>query len=396
MAIPIRRIYLYIFLLIFIAAFVLYQYRFTDPSFKYTALSSEKKDQLPVGRRYRTELLQDGVMARAYTWNKEVPCFPPDLPMKQKDGFRQPARNGILFIKLIKVGGSTATGVTMSIAKHQAERRREKFWICRGRWDHSWANEMLSDRIRSESFTWTVIRDPTQRAISEFFHFEVSRNNVSSSDQSFMDFLTKGKNAANTKGKNVAKFRNLYLRMLSVDLKYGMFDEDGPSVINAILSDYDFIGITERMDESVVALSMLLNVPLGNVLYLNAKGHGGYDDGVFNDKCYYIQPSTVSPKMRSFFESELWNDTIKWDRLLYQAAGRSLDLTIDRLGRDLFNRNLVKFRSSNQAARDRCLPQNVFPCTSTGEHNKNASCLWSDSGCGYKCLDELAEELDIS
>jgi Sulfotransferase family len=367
--------------IIFIVTFVLYQYRSIDPTIQ---VQSSTKNQ---GKFNGTEVLQDGVLARAYAWNKKVPCFPPDAPMKEKDGYRQPARNGILFVKLIKVGGSTATGVTMNIAKHEAERRHEQFWICRGRWDHSWASTMLQDRIRSESFTWTIVRDPTSRVISEFFHFEVSRNNASPSDKTFMDFLTKG--------RNVEKFRNLYLRMLSIDMKYGMFDDDGPAVINTILSDYDFIGVTERMDESVVVLSMLMDVPLGDVLYLNAKGHGGYDDGVYNDKCYYIQPSTVSPIMRTFFESDYWNEIIKWDRALYEAANRSLDLTIDRMGRELFNEKLARFRSSNQAARDRCLPQNVFPCTATGEHNKNASCLWSDSGCGYKCLDKVANELEL-
>jgi hypothetical protein len=373
----------YVCTLLFVAAVLFYQYRSIDTTTYVQSVT--KHDENLNG----TETLQqDGVVARAYTWNKGVPCFPPDAPMKLKDGFRQPARNGILFVKLIKVGGSTATGVTMNIAKHEAERRHEKYWICRGRWDHSWASTMLQNRVRSESFTWTVVRDPTSRVISEFFHFQVSRNNVSPSDKNFLDFLTNKRNAE--------KFRNLYLRMLSLDMKYGIFDDDGPSVINAILGDYDFIGITERMDESVVALSMLLGVPLGDVLYLNAKGHGGYDDGVYNDKCFFIEPSIVSPNMSAFFKSDYWNEIIKWDRLLYKLANRSLDLTIDDLGRDIFDQNLAKFRSINQAAKDRCIPRNVFPCTATGEHNKNKSCLWSDSGCGYKCLDEIANELGIA
>jgi hypothetical protein len=41
---------------------------------------------------------------------------------------------------------------------------------------------------------------------------------------------------------------------------------------------YDFIAITERMDESAVELQMLLGLPLADVLYLNAKTSGGYED----------------------------------------------------------------------------------------------------------------------
>ena len=49
--------------------------------------------------------------------------------------------------------------------------------------------------------------------------------------------------------------------------------------MNEILAEYDYIGITERMEESAVALAMLLDLPLGDVLYLNAKQNGGYDEG---------------------------------------------------------------------------------------------------------------------
>jgi hypothetical protein len=334
-----------------------------------------------------TEIVRDGVLARAYTWNKSLPCLPPDFPMKQKNGYRQPATSGFLYMKLMKTGGSTAAGVTMRIAKRTAERGHEKFWICRGRWDHGWAFKMLKDRRREDSFTWTNLREPTKRAVSQFFHFQVSRENVSSSDESFKRYLKTGENSKVQ--------RNLYLRVLSIK-NVLVFDDTAPSIINAILSEYDFIGITERMDESVVALMMLLNLPMGDILYLDAKGHGGYDDGVHRNTCFFIQPSKVSPGMHSFFNGPYWNELTKWDRLLYEAANRSLDLTIHRLGKDKFNKNLLMFQYANEVARDRCLPQNVFPCTSTGQRNNNSSCLWSDSGCGYKCLDQVANDLSLS
>jgi hypothetical protein len=332
------------------------------------------------------ETLDAGVVARSFTWNSSLPCLKPDYPMRQKHGFRQPATNGFLFMKLVKTGGSTAAGVAMRIAKRTAKRENKKFWICRGRWDHSWAFKMLKDRRRDESFTWTLLREPTKRAISQFFHFEVSRENTSSSDESFQKYLSSSRNAKIQ--------RNFYLKILSLQ-RVVPTDDTAPFTINSILSEYDFIGITERMDESMVTLMMLLDLPMGDILYLNAKGNGGYDDGAHRGMCYYIHPSYVSPGMSSFFESPQWLEMTKWDRLLYQAANRSLDLTIDRLGRDRFNKNLREFRYMNKVAQDRCLPLNVFPCTSTGQHNKNESCLWSDSGCGYKCLDQVALDHNV-
>ena len=53
------------------------------------------------------------------------------------------------------------------------------------------------------------------------------------------------------------------------------------------LASFDFVGVTERFDESVVAMTMLLlGLPLANVLCLKAKGTGGGLDNV----CRQIQP----------------------------------------------------------------------------------------------------------
>ena len=36
----------------------------------------------------------------------------------------------------------------------------------------------------------------------------------------------------------------------------------------SIIDDYDFVAVTERLDESLVVLQMLLDLPLGDILYL--------------------------------------------------------------------------------------------------------------------------------
>jgi hypothetical protein len=208
------------------------------------------------------EALDYGVNARAFQWNGPLPCFKPDPAMKTLYGYRSPADSGLLFMKLQKTGGSTAAGITMRIARNMAIRNREKFWICRGRWDHSWAHHMLRNRKRSQSFTWTVLREPTQRIVSAFFHFEVSRKNRSDSDVSFMKYLREQTTVAG----------NYYLQALLLERLTVLLDSEAPILINQILADYDFIGITERMEESAVALAMLIHLPLGDFLYLDAKG----------------------------------------------------------------------------------------------------------------------------
>jgi hypothetical protein len=79
----------------------------------------------------------------------------------------------------------------------------------------------------------------------------------------------------------------------------------------------------------------------------------------------------------------------------------SLDLTIDEtLGRDKFEAKLAKFRSALVFANEYCDDSRVvFSCTSGGANNqhrnKKNDCIYKDSGCGYRCLDEVAKKLNL-
>jgi hypothetical protein len=152
------------------------------------------------------------------------------------------------------------------------------------------------------------------------------------------------------------------------------------------------------MEESLVALSMLLRVPLSDVMYLKAKGSGGFDDGGLDKKCTYIQPTFVSPGMQSALDSDWWRDKSRWDRALHLAANRSLDLTIDKLGRERFNEKLEQYKAALKRAQQLCLPRpDMFPCSPTGDYipPDRTKCLYGDSGCGSDCLDEVADELQL-
>ena len=158
-----------------------------------------------------------------------------------------------------------------------------------------------------------------------------------------------------------------------------------------IMEDYDFIGVTERMDESLVVMKILLDLDLNDVLYLSAKGSGGYDDGAYKGQCHYILKSYVSPGMKKFFDSEVWQKRIDGDQMLFNSANKSLDLTIDALGRDYVMEQLEEFKKMKKEAVEFCRPDDlIFPCTQDGSlHRFNHTCLWWDSGCGYRCLDHM-------
>lgn len=164
---------------------------------------------------------------------------------------------------------------------------------------------------------------------------------------------------------------------------------DSITAVNDILSQYNFIGITERLDESLVVMQMILGLETNDLLYLRAKGNGGYDDAATKNRtCTYIIPSFVTSGMKSFFASEKWNHRIAGDKLLYNAADASLDLTIDQLGREEFNTKLKLFRKTLALAEKSCTKVR-FPCSESGKINNKTDCLWLDSGCGVHCLDKI-------
>jgi hypothetical protein len=82
--------------------------------------------------------------------------------------------------------------------------------------------------------------------------------------------------------------------------------------MNAILHDYYFIAITERMNESIVVLMMLLHLTIADVLYLCAKTTGGYNDGTYNNRCTLVQPNVVSPNMTQYFACKSWQNVIQF------------------------------------------------------------------------------------
>jgi hypothetical protein len=95
--------------------------------------------------------------------------------------------------------------------------------------------------------------------------------------------------------------------------------------------------------------------------------------------------------MKSLLTCDAWLEHNKGDRLLYRAVHKSLDLTIDQLGRDEFQRQLSFFRKINQRAQEWCAPRSVSICSDGGllTPEENRTCyIWAE-GCSHACLDEI-------
>jgi hypothetical protein len=333
----------------------------------------------------------DGVQARAFQrWNASLPlpCDEPEPNWRKMH--KEPTTTGFIFAKPYKTGSSTASGVNLRIARNVARRlgkggSNQTAWeMCKSRSDHVPVSSVYAGRDRNRSYLWTVVRDPTARLVSQFFHFHIAREKHEPTDAIFREYALNGPTVL---------IHDYYYFALSM----GGFNKDRDDrrrLANDIINDYDFIGTTERMDESFVVMSMLLGVPVSDVTYLKAKGHGGFDDGGGRPEgeiCTYIWPSFVSPGMKEFLDSDLWKNISYWDRVLHQAADRSLDLTIDRLGRDKVAANVALYQELQERSREACLHKTTFPCSEGGQHSWVTDCIWRDSGCGGECLDEVSD-----
>lgn len=119
--------------------------------------------------------------------------------------------------------------------------------------------------------------------------------------------------------------------------------------------------VSERLHESLVVLKLLMNLTLDEILYLQpARSGGSFSNGPPKERhCVYITPSFLTPGMEHFLKhNERWKQQLEGDDLLYLAAIKSLDRTIDALGRTRVQKTLAQFHRLQEYAQQQCSGQN--------------------------------------
>lgn len=319
---------------------------------------------------------------------RSFPCFPAEDHWNSLAVQKSPAKRGFLYVKARKASSSTVAGVAMRIARKFAFQRG--FPMCQVRFNHPMASKLqYSKRYKQDSFLWSVLREPTKRFMSEFFHFGYSRNFLQPTDQNIQTYM----HSTNP------SIENYYLRWLSVKqpFEFPKHHQQIKQFVTEIIQEYDFLGVSERLDESLVALQMILNLTTSDLLYLSAKVNGGWDDGIYGNQCYFIAPTFVSKSMETFFEtSPEWYNFSVGDDLLYRAVNASLDRTIASFEMDgSFTKQLQRLRWALRKGDEFCRSNVTFPCSESGQINTVNDCLMWDSACGMDCLDRFAKENNL-
>ena len=343
------------------------------------SVSSKKVFQLPKGLSLSVD---DHV--RAFP-KRAFPCFPAEEAWNSLSVQKSPASQGFLYVKARKASSSTLAGVAIRVAKRIAKDRQ--MTMCKTRFNHPMASKLhYSKRNKHESFLWSVIREPSRRFMSEFFHFGFSRNFIQPTDENIRKYMR----------ETSPPIDNYYLRWLSVNETFDAAKHHPEVVVRDIIHEYDFLGVSERLDESLVVLQMLLELKTSDLLYLSAKVQGGWDDGIYRHQCFFITPTFVSTSMQEFFESsQEWWDFSAGDDLLYRAVNASLDRTIATIDYSTFSKNVKRLRWALRKANEACRHKVVFPCSENGQFVPENDCLIWDSACGMDCLDEVARELNL-
>jgi len=178
---------------------------------------------------------------------------------------------------------------------------------------------------------------------------------------------------------------------------------DHSRLLNAVsksFQKYDFIGLVERFDESLVVMQLLLGLETSDILYFAANRKEEWQRAKVGRRRFGCRKSfdwqvdlVTQPLIGSYLaKSERWYSQNYGDFLFYQAANQSLDQTISRIGPDLFESELKKFSALMERAHEKCIPK--FPCSSDGRDQSNESlhdCI-DGYACGYRCLNSLSVE----
>ena len=328
---------------------------------------------------------------------------------------------GLMYVKVPKTGSSTAAGVALRIAKHYGVPVK---------YDHSLPIEQnYQNRHPTQSFMWASIRNPTDRAIS-YLSYTASRQesadeiNGNFNDEPYilqlLQQLDSSGNIVKSEGRGGIQLTYTSLKPIP---KNTAWRKSFPTLVSNpervidnvrnVLNGYDFFLVTDRMEESLVAMALLLDVDVSDILVFSSKqsGAGQYlpvQSGVDTHRhggdfcCVPLHRIDMKDKQKvvDYLNSDEWYAMNYGDFVLHAAVSASLDKTISEvLGRSLFETALKEYRQLYDEVASDCLTNNsnskqtqvYWPCSSEGKlqmQKASENCYHSDSGCGYRCIDE--------
>lgn len=311
----------------------------------------------------------------------------------------------IVYAKVPKTASSTFGGITRRIAsnhspsKNKTESKAELVFKYKGINNDSqmlkytardcivFANHnpkpneilrVLKKKLHSRVLLYGSIRRPDSRAMSEYFHLQVSRKHKSGKEAAVLRYM----NAHYDKRKMTNWLGGMIPDCFKTEKLLKPID-----CVEKILRYYDLLLIVERLKESLIVLKLLVGLTFSDILFVGgSKINGGYDD-----YGYKIAKTVRTAKIDDFFKAA--GDPRKnLDALLFQEANKMMDRTIQYLGSERVAEEVRVYELILQAVESYCEGRVFFPYDKNGVKQKQiskADCYWNDNGCGVPCMDEF-------
>jgi len=217
---------------------------------------------------------------------------------------------------------------------------------------------------------WTMIRNPAERALSAYYFFQVKRDGGSTADDAVIRGLRE-------------KDENMLFRYISPEHCASSLLEttaEESSIVECVLDAYDFVGVVELFDESMLQLAAVVGAPLASILYLPSKVSNNSDDS--NAVNHGLQAQ--SPAVRAYLASNAWLQKHSLDYKLWETVHRRVARNaIGHEGRLLVYRDMLK------DVTDKCTTAVNIENATTGPCPASSPGYWNDNGCGFECFDAM-------
>lgn len=221
---------------------------------------------------------------------------------------------GLLYSRIPKTGSSTITAAALRIS------HKYSVWL-KGISHAVPSEEEFGKRHPTKSFMFASVRDPAKRATS-YISYDRSREsrNLSEAElfRSLQTFDTYG-GVIQSEGRGGSQLAYASLKFIP---KLSAWRRSFPTqVLNPqrvkenvqhILQNYDFLLVTERMDESLVAMAMTMGVSLEDVLVFNSKVGDSHflpvhhKDGTVTCIPLSRNQHSNSTSIQAYFNSDEW------------------------------------------------------------------------------------------
>ena len=316
--------------------------------------------------------------------------FPPRLFPKYKHDFpclhksSNEMGSGFRYIKVFKTASSTVAHIVKYIAR--------KHGSCQEFSNHAAAHTFPGLKNREpnqpKSFLFTFVREPTKRAVSDFFFSKVTHGKMEVNLKNFR----KGCCRPNQTLNGQAGFQLAYISTQERLPEYTFWNISYPTLIQkpldllqrveGVFDSYDFIGVSDRLNESLLTLSFLLDLPLTDIAYISYRQSGSYEE--YQKKCVKIVEAKLTADVEDYLQTDEWKAVIGGDKKLHMAANEALDNTIDNvIGRDIFEARLRDYVALTTLVQE-CNSICSSTCSEDGQYKEQIACL--------PCMDEKKKQ----